>query len=90
MRKFSGTRAAVQLTSFSHSQKVFLMVVALIICDQGTCMSSQVPNLRKQAEEEIQRFRHISKPIPVCQYILEHSNSLGARFQVCFPLSSTP
>ena len=44
-------------------------------------MHSQVPTLRKQAEEEIQRFRYLPKPINVCQHILEHSGSLGARFQ---------
>lgn len=48
---------------------------------KSACMSSQVPSLRKQAEEEIQRFRHTPKPIRACQYILEHSASLGARFQ---------
>ena len=49
-------------------------------------MHTQVPTLRKQAEEEIQRFRYLPKPINVCQYILEHSGSLGARFQAGTPL----
>ena len=49
-------------------------------------MHTQVPTLRKQAEEEIQRFRYLPKPINVCQYILEHSGSLGARFQASTPL----
>ena len=48
-------------------------------------MHSQVPTLRKQAEEEIQRFRYLPKPINTCQYILEHSGSLGARFQANSP-----
>ena len=48
-----------------------------------TCYYLQVPSQRKHAEEEIQRFRHSPKPIRACQYILEHSSSLGAKFQAC-------
>ena len=60
----------------------------LVVCGQAvlhvlTCWCLQVPSLRKQAEEEIQRFRHTPKPIRACQYILEHSSNLGAKFQAC-------
>ena len=42
----------------------------------------QVPHLRKQAEATLLEFRRSPNSIPVCQYVLEHSSSLPARFQV--------
>ena len=78
-------QAAVRVVIEAAPLKLHIRVLQLVF--QCRCrpsmirLHSQVPTLRKQAEEEIQRFRYLPKPITVCQYILEHSGSLGARFQ---------
>ncbi|BDA40620.1 probable Exportin-4 [Coccomyxa sp. Obi] len=53
---------------------------------EQACLGLSDPHLRKQAEAALLEFRRSPNPVHACQYILEHSGSLPARFQAAVTL----